>query len=258
MLLGIITLFPEMFRAVTDYGITGRSIRNKILMIKIWNPREFTTNAHRSVDDRPYGGGPGMLMMIQPLKKAINTARYELGSNSKVIYLSPQGTKLNQKNIRELVFNNKKLILVCGRYQGIDERLITMEIDEEWSIGDYILSGGELAAMVCIDVIARILPNVLNNQCSRESDSFFKNRLDCPQYTRPKIFAGMKVPEVLLSGNHNNIHRWQLKQSLGNTWLKRPDLLKTDVLTSEEKILLKEFKNEYLFKLKKDIINKKE
>lgn len=253
MLLGIITLFPEMFQAVTDYGVTGRLIRNGFLSIKVWNPREFTINKYQNVDDRPYGGGPGMVMTVKPLKDAINQARNVLGNNSKTIYLTPQGIKLNQKNIRTLIFRNQTLILVCGRYQGVDERLITMEIDEEWSIGDYILSGGELAAMVCIDAIARMLPHALNNQQSKESDSFYKNRLECPQYTRPRVFEGIKVPDILLSGDHQNIYRWKLKQSLGKTWIKRPDLLKKYPLTENEKKLLKEFKNEYLFEFNKDI-----
>lgn len=254
MLLGIITLFPEMFYAITNYGITGKAIRDGVLSIKVWNPREFTHNKYRSVDDRPYGGGPGMVMMIQPLRKAIDHARRELGNNSTVVYLSPQGKKINQKIICKLACNKRTVILVCGRYQGIDERLITLAIDEEWSIGDYILSGGELAAMVCIDAVVRILPNVLNNHDSRRADSFFKNRLDHPQYTRPKKFEGMAVPAVLLSGNHRSIYRWRLKQSLGQTWVKRPDLLMQSLLTEEEQSLLMEFKNEYLLNLNQDII----
>lgn len=254
MLLGIVTLFPDMFRVVTGYGVIKRAIRNKTLSIKTWNPREFTNNKHRSVDDRPYGGGPGMLMMVDPLKRAINKARYDLGNNSKVIYLSPQGKRLSQKIIRKSAYSNQALILICGRYQGIDERLIALEVDEEWSIGDYILSGGELAAMVCIDAISRILPHTLNNQNSIESDSFFQNnRLACPQYTRPKVFKGIKVPDVLLSGHHQKIYRWRLKQALGRTWMKRPDLLQKSYLTKEEKILLTEFKNEYLFQLNNNI-----
>lgn len=251
MFFGVVTLFPNMFQAVFDYGITRRAVRNKTICVKIWNPRDFVVSKYRNVDDRPYGGGPGMLLMIEPLKKAIDQAKNKLGNNSKVIYLSPQGRLLNQSFIMKFVKKNQSLILVCGRYQGIDERLISMAIDEEWSIGDYILSGGELAAMVCIDSITRMLPNVLHNQNSKGSDSFIKNRLDCPQYTRPRIFEGIQVPQVLLSGNHNNINRWRLKQSLGRTWIKKPDLLKQSPMTQEERLLLAEYKNEYLLKNKK-------
>ncbi|URJ33300.1 tRNA (guanosine(37)-N1)-methyltransferase TrmD [Candidatus Blochmannia vicinus] len=256
MWLGVITLFPEMFRPIIHHGIIGRSIRNGIISIKLWNPRAFTDNLHCSVDDRPYGGGPGMLMMIEPLKNAINHAKNELGNNIKVIYLSPQGKRLNQKYVRKFASNYQKLILVCGRYQGIDERLIQTEIDEEWSIGDYILSGGELAAMVIIDTMSRVIPGVLGNQNSKESDSFSKGKLDCPHYTRPKIFAGMKVPSVLLSGNHSNIARWRQKQALGRTWIKRPDLLDDIQLTDEEKELLVEFKNEHILSLKEKELGK--
>lgn len=252
--MGIITLFPEMFNAVLYHGIIRRSIRNKIFSVKLWNPREFTRNSCGRVDDRPYGGGPGMIMMAQPLKDAIDQAKYELGKNIKVIYLSPQGKRLNQKIVCELAYNSQTLILICGRYQGIDERLIKKEIDEEWSIGDYILSGGEIAAMVFIDAIVRVLPGSLKNQVSKKSNSFFGNRLDCPYYTRPRNFLGMKVPKVLLSGNHSNIDRWRLKQSLGNTWIKRPDLLKKLQLTHEEKDLLTKFKNEYFMSLRSDKI----
>lgn len=252
MRLGVITLFPEMFHIITKYGVVGRSIKRGSVCIELWNPKKFVCDQHRRVDGRPYGGGPGMLMTIKPLKDAINQAKNVLGNNIKVIYLSPQGKKINQKFVRQLVYNNQKLILVCGRYQGIDERIITAEVDEEWSIGDYVLSGGELAAMVLIDVMSRLFSGVLGNQISKESDSFSKGiLLDCPHYTRPAIFKNMKVPEVLLSGNHKNIYRWRLKQSLGRTWMKRPDLFNNIQLTNEEKILLFEFKNEYFLSLKK-------
>ncbi|CAD83694.1 tRNA(guanine-N1)methyltransferase [Candidatus Blochmanniella floridana] len=246
MLLGIITLFPDMFNAITRYGVVGRSVRKGGLVIKIWNPRDFTYDQYHKVDDRPYGGGVGMIMMIQPLKRAINQAKNDLGCDAKVIYLSPQGKRLCQKYVYDLAYNNQALILVCGRYQGIDERLIKMEIDEEWSIGDYVLSGGELASMVLIDAMARVLPGTLKNRNSQKSDSFFENKLDCPYYTRPKIYEGMQVPSVLLSGNHRDINKWRLKYALGNTWIKRPDLLKKIQLTQEEQLLLTEFKNEYL------------
>lgn len=253
MSLGIITLFPEMFHVITDYGVIGRAIEKGFFCMTLWNPRTFTCDKHQRVDDRPYGGGAGMLMKIKPLKDAINQAKHVLGNNVKVIYLSPQGKKINQNFLRKLICNNMKLILVCGRYQGIDERIVITEIDEEWSIGDYILSGGELAAMVLIDAISRLIPNVLGNKISKESDSFSAATgiLDCPHYTRPEIFENMKVPSVLLSGNHFDIYRWKLKQSLGRTWMKRPDLFNNMRLTHEEKILLSEFKNEYFLSLKK-------
>lgn len=253
MLLGIISLFPNMFQAVTNYGVIGKSIQKRICSIKIWNPRDFTDNRYKSVDDRPYGGGAGMLMTVKPLKKAICKAKSEFGNDSKVIYLSPQGTKLKQDIIHQLIIKNRSLILVCGRYQGVDERLIEMEVDEEWSIGDYILSGGELAAMVCIDVIVRMLPCALHNESSKESDSFFNNRLTYPQYTRPKNFDGIEVPKILLSGDHNKIHRWRVKQSIGYTWMKRPDLLIKYPLSKEENILLKEFKSEFFLKNKSKV-----
>ncbi|WP_331828376.1 tRNA (guanosine(37)-N1)-methyltransferase TrmD [Candidatus Blochmannia sp. SNP] len=256
MWFGIITLFPEMFSPIINHGIIGRSIQNGIISITLWNPRAFTHNQHYNVDDRPYGGGPGMLMMIEPLKNAINQAKNELGNNIKIIYLSPQGKRLNQQYVRKFASEYQKLILVCGRYQGIDERLIQTEIDEEWSIGDYILSGGELAAMVLIDTMSRVIPGVLGNQDSKESDSFSKGKLDCPHYTRPKVFEGMKVPSVLLSGNHNNIVRWRQKQALGRTWIKRPDLLNDIQLTNKEKELLAEFKNEYFLSLKEKELGK--
>lgn len=250
MRLGVITLFPEMFHVITEYGIIGKSIRCGNIFLKFWNPKDFTYNDER-VDDRPYGGGPGMIMTIKPLKSAINQAKNILGNNTKVIYLSPQGRRINQRFVRKLVYDNQDLIFLCGRYQGIDERIIVTEIDEEWSIGDYILSGGELAAMVLIDVFSRLFFNVLGNKMSIKSDSFSSGILDSPHYTRPKIFNNMKVPEVLLSGNHQNIYRWKLKQSLGRTWMKRPDLFNDIQLTCEEKILLSEFKNEYFLCLKK-------
>lgn len=255
MWLGVITLFPEMFRIIIDHGVIGKSIKYGFVRVNLWNPRRFTFDRHKRVDDRPYGGGAGMLMKVQPLKNTIDHARNILGKNVKVIYLSPQGKKLNQNFVRNFIVNNKKLILVCGRYQGIDERVIMTEVDEEWSIGDYIISGGELAAMILIDVMSRLCPDVLGNKISKESDSFSAatGMLDCPHYTRPEIFKNMKVPSVLLSGNHYDIYRWKLKQSLGRTWMKRPDLFNNVQLTSEEKRLLFEFKDEYFLSLKKNL-----
>lgn len=244
MQIGIISLFPEMFRAITHYGVTGRAVKNGLLDILFWNPRDFAYDKHKTVDDRPYGGGPGMLMMVQPLKDAIHMAKTELGTDTKVIYLSPQGRKLEQKGVCELS-KQDKMILICGRYEGIDERIIQTEIDEEWSIGDYVLSGGELPAMVMIDAIARFIPGVLHHESSAEEDSFANGLLDCPHYTRPEVLDGMAVPDILMSGHHEEIRRWRLKQSLGRTWLRREDLLLNLALTDEAQKLLTEFKQEY-------------
>nr|CBA73565.1 tRNA (guanine-N1)-methyltransferase [Arsenophonus nasoniae] len=244
MWIGIISLFPEMFRAITEYGVIGRAVKNGLLNIQCWDPRDYTHDRHRTVDDRPYGGGPGMLMMVQPLRDAIHAAKSEIGEDVKVIYLSPQGRKLNQQGVCQLTAN-KKLILVCGRYEGIDERIIETEIDEEWSIGDYVLSGGELPAMVMIDSISRFIPGVLGHHASAEEDSFMTGLLDCPHYTRPEVLEGMEVPRVLLSGNHAEIERWRRKQSLGRTWLRRPELLTSLALTDEQRMLLAEFQQEY-------------
>ncbi|AAM67935.1 tRNA (guanosine(37)-N1)-methyltransferase TrmD [Buchnera aphidicola] len=236
----IITIFPEMFYAITNYGVTGKAIRKNIINIKFFNPRDFTDNKYKSVDDRPYGGGPGMLMSAKPLYLAIKNAKNLLKS-AIVIYLSPQGKRLNQKKILEII-KNKKIIFVCGRYEGIDQRIIDCQVDEEWSIGDYILTGGELAAMVAIDSISRFIPGVIKKKQSVQEDSFFNGLLDYPHYTRPKIIEKMKVPEILLSGNHDKIRLWRLKKSLEKTWTKRPDLLKNKILKKEEKILLNELK----------------
>ncbi|ASY78219.1 MULTISPECIES: tRNA (guanosine(37)-N1)-methyltransferase TrmD [Pectobacterium] len=244
MWIGVISLFPEMFRAITDYGVTGRAVKNGLLNVQYWSPRDFTYDRHRTVDDRPYGGGPGMLMMVQPLRDAIHAAKAAAGEGAKVIYLSPQGRKLDQQGVHQLA-TNQKMILVCGRYEGIDERVIKTEIDEEWSIGDYVLSGGELPAMTLIDSVARFIPGVLGHQASAEEDSFADGLLDCPHFTRPEILEGMDVPAVLLSGNHAEIRRWRLKQSLGRTWLRRPELLKSLALTDEQTRLLAEFQREY-------------
>ncbi|KAA8996197.1 tRNA (guanosine(37)-N1)-methyltransferase TrmD [Affinibrenneria salicis] len=244
MWIGVISLFPEMFRAITDYGVTGRAVKNGLLSVQYWSPRDFTYDRHRTVDDRPYGGGPGMLMMVQPLKDAIHAAKAAAGEGAKVIYLSPQGRKLDQQGVCQLA-TNQKLILVCGRYEGIDERVIQTEIDEEWSIGDYVLSGGELPAMTLIDSVSRFIPGVLGHQASAAEDSFADGLLDCPHYTRPEILSGMDVPSVLLSGNHAEIRRWRLKQSLGRTWLRRPELLESLALTDEQTVLLAEFQREY-------------
>jgi len=243
MWIGVISLFPDMFRAITDFGVTGRAVKRGLLEINLWNPRDFAHDKHRTVDDRPYGGGPGMLMMVQPLRDAIQTAKQAAGDDVKVIYLSPQGKKLTQSGVAELA-QHQKLILVAGRYEGIDERVIQSEIDEEWSIGDYVLSGGELPAMTLVDAVSRLVPGVLGDMASAEQDSFTDGLLDCPHYTRPENLDGMMVPDVLLSGNHEHIRRWRLKQSLGRTWQRRPELLNNLALTDEQAKLLAEYVQE--------------
>ncbi|WFF97453.1 tRNA (guanosine(37)-N1)-methyltransferase TrmD [Aeromonas caviae] len=243
MWIGVISLFPEMFRAITEHGVTGRAVKSGLLQIECWNPRDFTHDKHRTVDDRPYGGGPGMLMMVQPLRDAIHAAKQAAGDGAKVIYLSPQGRKLTQAGVTELA-TNQKLILVAGRYEGIDERVIQTEVDEEWSIGDYVLSGGELPAMTLIDAVSRLVPGVLGDQASAEQDSFTDGLLDHPHYTRPEVLDGLTVPEALTSGNHEVIRRWRLKQSLGRTWQRRPELINNLALTDEQEVLLAEYVRE--------------
>ncbi|MBO2900250.1 tRNA (guanosine(37)-N1)-methyltransferase TrmD [Aeromonas dhakensis] len=243
MWIGVISLFPEMFRAITEHGVTGRAVKSGLLQIECWNPRDFTHDKHRTVDDRPYGGGPGMLMMVQPLRDAIHAAKQAAGDGAKVIYLSPQGRKLTQAGVTELA-TNQKLILVAGRYEGIDERVIQTEVDEEWSIGDYVLSGGELPAMTLIDAVSRLVPGVLGDQASAEQDSFTDGLLDHPHYTRPEVLDGLAVPEALTSGNHELIRRWRLKQSLGRTWQRRPELINNLALTDEQESLLAEYVRE--------------
>jgi tRNA (guanine37-N1)-methyltransferase len=240
MHLGVISLFPDMFDAITQFGVSGRAVRNGLLTLSVWNPRDFTYDKHRTVDDRPYGGGPGMVMKVEPLREAIDAAKAELGEDCKVIYMSPQGKKLDQQGLNQLA-KQDKLILIAGRYEGIDERLIEEYIDEEWSIGDYVLSGGELAAMVMMDGVARLLPGVLGDDESAQQDSFMAGVLDHPHYTRPEVLNDQPVPDVLLGGDHEAIRKWRLKQSLGRTWLRRPDLLEDRILTDEQTALLKEF-----------------
>lgn len=244
MWIGVISLFPEMFKAITEYGVTGRAVKQSLLQVQCWNPRDFTHDKHKTVDDRPYGGGPGMLMMVQPLKDAIDSAKEVAGEGVKVIYLSPQGRKLDQQGVEELA-QNQKLILLCGRYEGIDERLIETVVDEEWSVGDYVLTGGELPAMTLIDAVARFIPGVLGKQASAEEDSFADGLLDCPHYTRPEVLDGLTVPSVLMSGHHEEIRKWRLKQSLLRTWLRRPELLESLALTDEQRKLLQQVQAEY-------------
>jgi tRNA (guanine37-N1)-methyltransferase len=240
--IAVVTLFPEMLSAVTEFGVTGRAARSGLLKIQAVNPRDFADDPHRSVDDRPYGGGPGMVMMYTPLKKAIHQAKEKL-PDSRVIYLSPQGRKLDQASVRSLA-SEEELILVSGRYEGIDQRIIEQEIDEEWSIGDYVVSGGELPALVLIDAMARTVPGILGDATSAEEDSFVDGLLDCPHYTRPEKVDKLMVPEILLSGDHEEIRKWRVKQALGMTWQKRPDLLDNLELSEEQNMLLTEFKKE--------------
>ncbi|SBS34096.1 tRNA (guanine-N(1)-)-methyltransferase [Marinomonas aquimarina] len=239
MRIGVVTLFPEMFQAITQHGVTGRAVKSGIVEVDFFNPRAFAYDKHKTVDDRPYGGGPGMLMKVQPLKDAIESARQWV-PNAKVIYLSPQGRTLTQEGVQQLA-KQAEFILVAGRYEGVDERLIQSQVDEEWSIGDFVLSGGELPAMVLMDSVFRMVPGVLGKQASADEDSFADGLLDCPHYTRPEVLEGEPVPPVLLSGNHEAIRRWRLKQKLGRTWQRRPDLLQDLELDKEQQKLLKEF-----------------
>lgn len=240
----LVTLFPEMVSLVARHGISKRAIDKQLIAIRTWNPRDFTHDKNRTVDDRPFGGGPGMVMKYQPLKAAIDAARSRQADNTPVIYLSPQGRRLDQSGVKRLA-NMAGLILVAGRYEGIDQRLIDSEITEEWSIGDYVLSGGELAALVIIDAMIRMLPGALGNHASMTGDSFFDGRLHYPQFTRPETIDGQAVPAVLLSGNHAAINRWRMKQALGRTWLLRPELLESKPLDAVQRNLLEEFKKEY-------------
>jgi len=248
MWIGVVSLFPEMFTALTQHGVTGRAVEKQQIALEFWNPRDYATDRHRSVDDRPYGGGPGMLMKVDTLRGAISDARQRAwqatGKPPTVIYLSPQGRKLDQVGVQYLA-QSSPLIVVAGRYEGIDERIVEHDIDEEWSIGDYVLSGGELPAMVLIDAAARLIPGVLGHQDSAVEDSFNDGLLDCPHYTRPEDIDGRQVPDVLLSGNHAAIKRWRMKQSLGRTWQRRPDLLEGRVLDKAQQTLLDEFIEEY-------------
>lgn len=244
MRVDVITLFPELFPAVLSCGITGRAVERGLLEVITWNPRHYTHDRHRTVDDRPYGGGPGMVMKAQPLRDALGDARRAAGSRGRTLYLTPQGRRLDQAGVRQLA-QESHLILLAGRYEGIDERLIAGEVDEEWSIGDYVLSGGELAAMVIIDAITRLLPGALGDAESARQDSFMDGLLDHPHYTRPEELEGRRVPPVLLSGDHAAIARWRLRESLGRTWLRRPDLLSRLKLDERQQALLDDFIREH-------------
>ncbi|MDZ7839832.1 MAG: tRNA (guanosine(37)-N1)-methyltransferase TrmD [Gammaproteobacteria bacterium] len=245
MRIHVISIFPAMYSAVTEEGVTARAFDKGLLELAIWNPRDFTADVHRSVDDRPYGGGPGMVMTAQPLADAVEAARADARHpGAPVIYMSPQGSLLDQKAV-ERYAALEEVILVAGRYEGVDERFIQQYVDEECSIGDYVLSGGELASMVWIDAVARLQPGALGNEDSAGQDSFNNGLLDCGHYTRPERFGEAGIPPVLLSGDHAAIRRWRLKSALGRTWLRRPDLLREAALTREMESLLEEFKREF-------------
>ncbi len=239
----VISLFPDMVTAAAQIGVTGKAIERGIVSLSVWNPRDYTHDKHKTVDDRPYGGGPGMVMKYQPLHDAVNAAKQAGYANSKVVYLSPQGKPITQALLSS-VAQNSQLILVAGRYEGVDERFVDLDCDEEWSIGDYVISGGELAALIVIDAVTRLLPDVLGDEQSAVQDSHTDGLLDCPHFTRPEQLAGRAVPDVLLSGNHADISRWRMKQALGRTWQRRPDLLEKKPLNAEQKQLLEQFKVE--------------
>jgi tRNA (guanine37-N1)-methyltransferase len=239
----VVTLFPEMITAAASYGVTGRAIERQIVSLSVWNPRDYTHDRHKTVDDRPYGGGPGMVMKYQPLHDAVKSAKQAGSDTAKVVYLSPQGKPITQALLAEAC-DSSQLILVAGRYEGVDERFVEMNCDDEWSVGDYVISGGELAALIVIDAVTRLLPGVLGDEDSALQDSHMNGLLDYPHFTRPEQLEGCSVPDVLLSGNHAEIDRWRMKQALGRTWQRRPDLLKNKNLSAEQEYLLQQFKNE--------------
>ncbi len=238
--INVVTLFPEMIRDASDWGVTGRALERGLASLACTNPRDFTTDAHQTVDDRPYGGGPGMVLRYEPVAAAIAAARSQVPGGSQVVFLTPQGRMFDQAQAASLA-QVPGLVLVCGRYEGFDERLIETYADAEVSLGDYVLSGGELGALVIADAVLRLLPGVLGDAASAEQDSFSDGLLDCPHYTRPEAVAEQVVPQVLLNGNHAEIQRWRLKQALGRTWVRRPDLLTGRELSAEERQLLDEF-----------------
>ncbi|MCP4188791.1 MAG: tRNA (guanosine(37)-N1)-methyltransferase TrmD [Gammaproteobacteria bacterium] len=242
MRIDVITLFPELVRQVVECGVVGRAADKDLLQLECWNPRNYTLDKHRTVDDRPYGGGPGMLMKVQPLQDTIHAVREQ--NQGKLVYLSPQGRPVTQLNLARQA-ELESVIFLCGRYEGVDERFIEQEVDEEWSIGDYVISGGELAAMVCIDAMARLIPGALGHELSSQQDSFSLGLLDCPHYTRPELIDGAGVPEVLMNGNHRQIQDWRDKQSLGRTWRRRPELLEILELDARQQVLLQEFIDEF-------------
>ena len=241
MRIGAVTIFPEMFRAITDYGVTGRAVSEGLVTLETVTPRIFAPDRHRTVDGRPYGGGPGMVMKPEPLEAALDSATTAVGGAAKVIYLSPQGQLLDQSGI-EILAREPALVLLAGRYEGIDERIIESRVDVEISIGDYVLSGGELAAMVLVDAVVRQLPGVLGHSRSAVEDSFAEGLLDCPHYTRPETHEGRDVPQVLLQGDHEKIRRWRLRVALERTLARRPELLEGRALTREQQTILAEIR----------------
>ncbi|MGD2171664.1 MAG: tRNA (guanosine(37)-N1)-methyltransferase TrmD [Gammaproteobacteria bacterium] len=243
MRIDVVTLFPEFVEQVVGCGVVGRAAEQKLLSLHCWNPRDYTRDRHRTVDDRPYGGAPGMLMKAEPLRDTIAAVRQQ-NPDARVVYLSPQGRLLNQSMLAQQV-ETGSVIFLCGRYEGIDERLLESEVDDEWSIGDYVISGGELAAMVCIDAMTRLIPGALGHEQSAQQDSFSAGLLECPQYTRPEECMGRRVPEVLMNGNHREIETWRERQSLGRTWQRRPDLLERVELDARQKALLDEYIAEF-------------
>ena len=238
--IGVVSLFPGMFEVLRAGGVTARALDAGLLALRVWNPRDFTEDRHRTVDGRPYGGGPGMVMLVEPLKRAIESAREALGADAHRVYLSPQGRRVTQGDVAALC-DRRRLVLVCGRYEGIDERVVESAIDEELSVGDFVLSGGEIAAIALVDAMARLLPGALGHEASAREDSFADGLLDCPHYSRPEVVDGRRVPEVLLSGDHAAIRRWRLKQALGRTYLRRPELLEGRRLSEEQQALLNEY-----------------
>jgi len=236
----VITLFPDMVQDACSQGVTGRAADRGLVSLQCWNPRDVTEDVHRTVDDRPYGGGPGMVMMAEPLDRTLSQVR-KVAPDSKLVYLSPQGKPITQALLRD---QQQNLILLCGRYEGIDERFIEAQVEEEWSLGDFVLSGGEVAAIAVMDALTRLIPGTLGHEQSAEQDSFTDELLDCPHYTRPEKWQERAVPDVLMGGHHEKIERWRLKQSLGRTWQRRPDLLESRGLNDEERKLLNEFIDE--------------
>jgi tRNA (guanine37-N1)-methyltransferase len=241
---GVVSLFPELVAPVMDFGVVGRAAERGLVTLEQVSPRDFATDRHRTVDDRPYGGGPGMVLKYEPLRDAVHELRRRLPAGCREFVLTAQGRPFDQALARELV-GAPGLLLVCGRYEGIDERFTDGVISAELSLGDYVLSGGELAAAVVIDAVTRLLPGVLGDECSHVEDSFTAGLLDCPQYTRPEVADERRVPQVLVGGDHEAIKRWRLKQALGRTWLRRPELLEKRQLTPEERVLLEEFESEW-------------
>jgi tRNA (guanine37-N1)-methyltransferase len=242
--LGVISIFPEMFDCL-NFGVVGKALENQLVKLSCWNLRNWAVSDYGHIDDRPYGGGPGMVMMYEPLHQAITHAKQQMPSETKTIYLSPQGKKIQQQDLLDVVQNQQAILFIAGRYEGIDERLFISDIDEEWSLGDFVMSGGEVAAMAFIDAMIRLVPGVLNDERSHLEDSFMNGLLDHPHYTRPALIDGHLVPDVLLSGSHQAIERWRRAQALGKTWLKRPDLLVNLKLSPEDKQLLAEFKQNH-------------